>query len=271
MTSARIPQSPVAKEYGSWAVLLVPILVSASVVGTWTHGFIFLLISSIAIFMSHVPANVLFRHFAGFPQNEGKLYQAKFWTLVYLLVGTLFALPLLLEGYVLLLAIGALGVVALIGNFFLTRFFSRTIAGDLTAVAGLTLGAPAGHYVLTGAVDKTAFLLYAFNLLFFGCSVFYVHMKIRASARKSDMTWSDKLSLGKLNLLYHAAVVFVVAIFAAVQLTPLVVLVAFVPMIIHGVYGTVTLSRRVRFKNLGFLLLVQSILFGILVQQIIWR
>lgn len=38
--------------------------------------------------------------------------------------------------------------------------------------------------------------------------VFYVHMKLRAtSSRKSELTLSDKLSMGKLNVVYHVAVV----------------------------------------------------------------
>jgi hypothetical protein len=85
------------------------------------------------------------------------------------------------------------------------------------------------------------------------------------------MVWRESLKFGKLNLLYFAAVVSIMAILAASRFTSIIALVAFVPMIAHGVYGTVNLSSRVHFKNLGFLLLVQSILFGTLLSYFCWK
>jgi len=145
------------------------------------------------------------------------------------------------------------------------KYYSKMIATDLIAVAGLTLSGPSMYYVLTGTLDRTALSMYVLNFLFFGCSVFYVHMKIQASAaKKPGMAWREKLSLGKENLRYHAAVAAVVAILAYVQFIPIFAAVAFIPMVVHGVYGTIKLSSRVHFKKLGFLLLGQSVVFGIL-------
>ena len=268
----KIPPPLFTKEHGSWAVLFVPMVVTGSVVGRLTFDFIFLALSALGVFMSYVPVHVLLRHYTGTPSDEVKLEQAKFWAVTYLFIGVAFILPLLAKGYYLLLAIGALGAISFFANFFLTRIFSKTIASDCVAVAGLTLGAPGSYYILTGSIDRTAVLLFIFNFLFFGCSVFYVHMKIRASASKRpEMTWSDRLSLGKMNLLYHIAVISIIGALAALQFTSLVALVAFFPMLIHGVYGTFKLSGKVRFKKLGFLLLGQSILFGILLSYCTWR
>lgn len=279
MGNSKIPPPLITKEHGSWAVLLVPMLVSASVVGKWTIDFVLLTLSAFGFFMSYVPVHILLRNLLGVPHQDEKLTQAKFWAAMYLFIGAAFILPLLMKGYIFLLPIGALGAIAFFGNFILTRRYFKTIASDLLAVAGLTLSAPSAYYVLTGLLDTTALLLFILNFLFFGCSVFYVHMKIRASAtKKTKLTWTDKLSLGKLNLLYHAAVILIVGILAATSasgrrldsLSGLVALIAFTPMFIHGVYGTVKLSGRIRFKNLGFLLLAQSILFGILLGYFSW-
>lgn len=268
----RIPAPPITKEHGSWAVLFVPMVVTASVIGRLTFDFIFLSLSALGVFMSYVPVHILLRHFSGTPSDDVKLEQAKFWAVTYLLIGVAFILPLFAKGYYLLLVIGALGAISFFANFLLTRVFSKTIASDCVAVAGLALGAPGSYYVLTGLIDRTALLLFILNFLFFGCSVFYVHMKIRASScKRLKMTWSDKLSLGKMNLLYHIAVISIVAALAALHFTSLVALFAFIPMLIHGVYGTMKLSGKVRFKKLGFLLLAQSILFGILLSYGTWR
>ena len=271
MATEKLPPPLITKEHGSWAVLFVPMLVSVGVAGKLTFDLVLLALSALAVFLSYVPAQILLRYHTGTAQNEQKLTQARFWGPAYFLIAILFITPLLINGYLLLLGFGALGAISFLGNFYLVRTIAKTVASDLVAVAGLTLSAPSAYYVLTGTIERTAFVLYALNLLFFGCSVFYVHMKIRATSTKSPaMSWSDKLSLGKLNLFYHIAVVSLVALLAALHFTRIVALIAFVPMLIHGVYGTVNLTGRVRFKNLGLLLLGQSLLFGILLWYFTW-
>ena len=78
-----------------------------------------------------------------------------------------------------------------------------------------------------------------------------------------DLKIADKISLGKLTLLYHLLVLILVGLLAAIHLTPGFAILAFVPIAAHAVYGTLNLSGKVRFKNLGFLLLAQSLLFGV--------
>ena len=139
------------------------------------------------------------------------------------------------------------------------------IVTDLIAVAGLTLSGPSVYYVLMGMLDWYAVLLYVLNFFFFGWSVFYVHMKIQAFAeKKADVERRKKMSLGKVILLYDAVVVTIVVVLAATHFMPMLALVAFVPMILHGVYGALKLSTKVHFKKLGLLLLGQSILFAVL-------
>jgi hypothetical protein len=67
-----------------------------------------------------------------------------------------------------------------------------------------------------------------------------------------------------MSLMYHIAVISIIVALAALHFTSPVALLAFLPMLIHGVYGTLKLSGKVHFKKLGVLLLAQSILFGIL-------
>ncbi|HTY12186.1 MAG TPA: YwiC-like family protein [Bacteroidota bacterium] len=266
MFRSKIPTLVITKEHGSWAVLLVPMLVSICVVRRWSVDVCFAVLAALGVFLSYVPAQLLLRHHSGHAQKDEKLHQARFWIAVYIMTTGVFTAPLLLKGDDLLLAIGAAGTILFLGNFFLVKQYSRTIATDLIAVAGLTLSGPSVYYVLTGTIDKTALSLYGLNLLFFGSSVFYVHMKIHASASKRpEMTWGEKLSLGKANLAYHASVIAVAAAFVVLHFTPAVALAAFLPMLVHAVYGTLNLTAKVNFKRIGLLLLGQSILFALLV------
>ena len=258
-----IPPMLITREHGSWAVLVVPMLVNVYVAGRWSGDFVLVVLVILGAFLAYVPAQVLLRHHSGVRHPVDKLSQARFWGMVYAGVAICAGVVLLAEGYIFLLAIGGAGAMLFYANFYCVKHYSKMAATDLLAVAGLTLGGLSVYYVLTGSLDRTAFALYVLNFLFFGCSVFYVHMKIQFSASKrSAMKWREKLIFGKSNLLYFAALVVIVGVLSAFRLISFVVLIAFLPMIGHGVYGTVKLSHKVHFKKLGFILLGQSILFG---------
>jgi hypothetical protein len=262
----KIPEPIIPKEHGAWAVLFVPFLVGAGVAQGFSFRLILGAIAVLGAFMSYVPAQMVMRHHLGRPLPEGKLRQAWFWGSIYLGASIASSFPVVMQGYLLLIPLGILGVVAFAVNFFLTRNAPKTIAGDLVSVAGLTLSALLAYYTLKGALDTTALLLWVVNLLFFGGSVLYVHMKIRAaSTRKESLEPGEKFSLGRFNLLYHIAAVGIAAGLVFVGALPALAILAFVPMAIHAFYGTLKLSGRVRFKNLGFLMLGHSVLFAFLV------
>ncbi|MDP2886439.1 MAG: YwiC-like family protein [Ignavibacteria bacterium] len=259
-----IPKPIIPKEHGSWAVLLVPLVVGANVSGIASPSFVFLSFSVIATFLAYLPIEMVLRSKLGISSGSEEHQAARFWSIAYLSAGLLFVLPLLLEGYWALAAIGVLAAISFLVRFFLGIGRTRNVGSDLVAVAGLTLTAPSAYYVLTKTLDGHAITLWLLNFLFFGSGVVYVHMKMKAKAMgKIRLGWLERISIGKLNLIYHVVVVAAVLVLASLHLTQTAAILAFVPMIIHAVLGTVRLSQNVRFKTLGFLLLAQSIVFAI--------
>lgn len=260
-----IPKPIITKEHGAWAVLLVPMIVGAAYANTFSWNVVWLALSALGVFLSYVPVHTLLRELAGIHQGKEKLAAAEFWTAAYLGFGVLFIVPLLYQQLWLLLLIGMYGAASFLGNFLLTRKIQKSIASDLTAVAGLTLSAPSAYYVTTGMLDTKALVLWLLHVLFFGCSVFYVHLKIRVSGmRKDSWRMREKLSVGWLNILYHMVVIILVTVLVFYHLTPSTIVLAFLPMVIHAIVGTVKLSHRIKFRNLGFMLLAHSVLFGII-------
>jgi len=279
-----IPKPIITKEHGSWAVLFVPMVVGAAYTKTFSWNVVWLALSALGVFMSYVPVHTLLREFIGMPQGKDKVSAARFWAVVYLACGVLFVLPLLYQQLWLLFVIGIFGAVSFFGNFFLTRLRAETIpvsdnagthsgvqarkiqksvASDLTAVAGLALSAPAAYYVTTGKLDMLAVGAWLLNVLFFGCSVFYAHLKIHASKLRKD-SWQlhEKWSAGKSTLLYHVTAIGLVRIMVVNGLAPFLSVLAFAPMFFHAVIGTAKIEQRVKFKNLGFMLLGHSVVYG---------
>jgi len=254
--------SMLPKEHGAWAVFFVPMIVGTVRAEQLSANLILLFFSSTGFFLAYQPVQVLFRHA---PSDE-KLNVARTWGLVFLSWAAIPGLFLLFQGFWLLLPIAGLAGASIFVSLSLTRNKPKSIASDFAAVVGLTLTAPAAMYVLTGRLQMDTLLVWSLNVLFFGSSVFYVHMKIRATGLKKEMlTWRERLLIGHLNILYHLAVLIILIILVQASNTPALAFVAFVPVSLHAFIGTMRLSSRVRFKKLGFLLLGQSLVFAVLI------
>ena len=261
----QIPRPMMTKEHGSWAVLLIPMALAIGRTGVWNSDSLVFIAAAFFAFLGYLPVQTLLRDRFGIPQGPTKMTAAKLWASLFVAAsGSLTAL-LVLKGYVMLVAFGAFAILYFLGNFFLMLRFQKSVASDLVGMAGLTLGAPALWYVQAGTIGAEALSLYVLSFLFFGCSVVYVHLKIRVvEMRRDDLSAREKLSAARLNIVYHLAVIAIVVALAVWQWTPAMTVIAFVPMTIHALYGTYKLSHRVRFKRLGFLLLAHSVLFAIL-------
>lgn len=265
------PAPVITREHGSWAVLCVPMIIGLSAAGTVTVNSLFLALSALGVFMSYVPVYTVLRELSGLPQGEEKLSASIFWGPIYLSIGLVSIIPLLVQGYLHLLTFALFGAASFFGNYFLTRRGQKSVLSDLTAVAGLTLSAPSAYYIASGSLDTDAAVLWLLSFLFFGCSVFYVHLKIRVLAlKKPNIPLTERLSLGSLNIIYHLIVISIVVILSLNNFTPRTAALAFLPMAVHAVYGTVNLRSTVKFKRLGFLLLGHSFIFCLLL-VLLWQ
>ncbi len=260
-----VPKLAVTHEHGSWAVLYVPMIVAAGVGGHFDLREILFFFGATCAFLLYVPLQAVLRDGMNGRGMIGPGRGALYWLMIFGIgsFGTGLALVSLGREYLLLFAAAA--SVCFFSNFFLVRYFRKTIVSDLVAVVGLTLGAPAMYYCETGQINVDAFSLWVLNAMFFGSSVFYVHMKMRASRlKRNEISSSEKFSIGRLNILYHVAVVVVVLLLTFSKLTPKLAIVAYLPITIHAVFGTFRLGSNVRYRPLGFILLGQSIAFCLL-------
>lgn len=248
----------VPKEHGAWAVLLVPVAVSAVIAERVTLDFFLLTASVLSLFLAYYPLQILLRGRSGDSRS-------RFWAAVYVVTGLVFSVPLLVRGFLLLIPIAVLAAGCFLLSVRLGRGNPKSAGADLWAVAGLTMGGPSAAYVLGNSLDLDAVLVWILHVLFFGSGVIYVHMKLKAAGLKSvQLDFRQRVGLGALNLAYHAFVIAVASVLVVTQYTPALSLIAFIPITVHAVIGTAKLSPTVRFRNLGFLLLAQSLVFGII-------
>lgn len=221
---------PVPREHGAWGILLIPFATAVGVAGVWNLPVALLLVSVLCFYLA----------------RTSYLKRQLRWTVLLLAGSSAALLPLVLVGKRWwLLAVGA----AVVPLAF--RPTTRGLRAQLLAVAGLTLTAPAAWYAATGDLGGQAWRLWLLNALYFAGGVFYVKMHIAAASARGANKWR----LGAPTLGYHGALAVVAALWWPVGA-------ALLPAIARAVWGTATLSPRLRIKRLGWSEVVVSLVSG---------
>jgi hypothetical protein len=260
-----IPPLPVTKEHGSWAVLAVPLIVgtAAAQLISWEH--FALAAAAFAVFLAYVPVQLLIVPSEASGTRAAARRSARFWAAVLLGIASLFAGALLVLGEYHLLMWAMLAGIGFVGHEMLSRGKGKSMWADLSAAWGLSVGTPAAAMIGSSRSDVDIVLLWAEVFLFFSCTVVYVYMKIRATSSKfAQPSLQARLRFGWITVAYHVLVIAIVGAIVVHDRHHALALVAFVPMAVHAVVGTVRLTGRVRFKRLGLLLLTHSILFAVI-------
>lgn len=261
-TPARGPILP--REHGAWAMLLIPLVVSLAVAGRWGLEGPLFLGTCLALYSSRQPLTVLAR-----TQNQpGAREQssARFWLVVYGVLGLAFGLPLLYPyGRWLLLPWAAIFAAFTAAHFYLRQQrLDRTVPGELVTIAGLALTAPGAYYVARG-LEPTALYLWLLTTLYSGASVFYVRMKLRhRSLRRPARGLGERVALGKGNLLYQGLLVLTLATVVAWGQVPLLAPLAFAPLLVKVANAILRGGPEVNIKQVGWTEVAHSVAFTFL-------
>lgn len=142
----------------------------------------------------------------------------------------------------------------------------RTITGEFLGIITLTITAPLAAYLGCGKLlSREAGMLWVLNALYFGASVYFIKMFMRASAhRGGSLGWGRKFSLGKKSLIYNAFMAALLAGLTAAAWIPPYAFVAFVPIFIHITRSVLTLRPTQNLKVEGFVQAGLSLVFAAL-------
>ncbi len=268
----KIGKPPITREHGSWAFLVVPLMVGILGADSATLNSLWFAVAALGVFLSNTPVQALARLNPSLRMLTDDMRSHLLWAGIYLTVAAICLLLLVLQGLMYLILFSAGAFVIFVVYTAMMRISGKTVWTDLVATCGLTLGSPAMYYVITGQLGFVATLLWVLTLVFFGSTVFYVHMKIdRLGLRKSHLNWPERLQTGKMNLAYHLVIASLFAIAWSAHVIPSWVIFAIAPMGVHAVLGTMRAVETQRLRKLGYVLVVQSIAFVVLLSILIQR
>ena len=251
----KVGAPPLPHEHGAWVMLYAPLILALGVAEgfAWLPSLL-LVVAVTGAFLAREPADLLIR-------GRGKQGSA-FWLGAYATVTLAAALPLVLVYDRLALVVvggiagGLFGIHAVMLAWPARRRLDRSESGEVLAVTGLTLTAPAAYAVSTGRFDGVALCLWAVSILYFASSIFFVKMLLGGARFKGEVTPRARLRIGRWNIAYHVALVAVLAWLAprAGVFGGWLVALAYAPVVLRALWWNARVSRRPpNLKHIGFM------------------
>jgi len=246
-------------EHGSWSWLLVPYFVGVIVAGTWNLAALLVLIGGLAGFLIRQPASIFIRARNGRGRtSDGP--PALIWTLILASVALFCLVGLLALGrsdlFWLLLPMAGIFVFYLIVSR-QRRASTRTLWMEVAGAAGLAAMAPTAYVAASGALDDTAWALWALmagqNVL----GVLYVRLRISDTHRRPrdirPVLWG------------HGLVLLGVTATAFAGFIPGLAVVPFVGLMIRAVWVAAEARPVANIKRFGFTEIGVEIIGGLLI------
>jgi len=134
----------------------------------------------------------------------------------------------------------------------------RTVLGESLAILGLTLAAPAAHYVARGRWEVVAFWLWALSALYFASSIFYVKLRVLALSPRKEQArqrawWHCAC--------YHAFLLVSLFALAVTGNIHLFALIAFAPVLARALWSLMRPAGQSNLRRVGVLEICYSLVF----------
>jgi hypothetical protein len=139
-----------------------------------------------------------------------------------------------------------------------TQFDDRSVQGEIMAIAGLTMTAPAAYYAARGAWDQKAVWLWALSAAYFASSVFYVKLRVTGLHAKR---LSDKMRARWQCIGYHLFLLASLLMLAATGSLSLFVWIAFAPILARTFWSLWKPARSLNLKRIGMTEIIYSLIF----------
>jgi hypothetical protein len=251
-------------EHGAWVMLYLPMVLAFAVArpGGWL-SVVLLFVALTGAFLARHPADLLLR-------GKGDT-GSPFWMVAYGLIATAAAVPLVVVWHAApLLFVAAIagvlfGAHAVLLEWPAKRRMDRSVFGEVLAVLGLTLSAPAAIAVSHGTLSGLAWTLWAACALYFGSGIFHVKTLLSGAKYKGELDAASRWNLGRSSVIYHVLLaILALGVATSVSGRPVYVIAAFAPVVVRALWGVAHLSRRLPpLKRVGMLETVYALWFAV--------
>lgn len=254
------------REHGAWGLLLVPMVTGAGVAfreSTHVLPLILLLVATLALFWLRTPVESLLGTSAMRAQSKDER------SAVAVVVAGLIGIAALALGMLLwaghnpyLWLIGAAAGAAFVGQALLKKLGRRTrMLSEIVGTIGLTASGPAAYYIITGAFNSTAWMIWIANLIFAGDQIHYVQLRIHTARVEG---FAAKLKRGWAFAAGQLAMTMLLTLACLTGVIPAIASIAFSPLLFRGWFYFIQGPTPLVVRKLGWNELSHAIAFCIL-------
>src|SRR5262249_44627464 len=148
-----------------------------------------------------------------------------------------------------LIPLGLIGAaLLLINGKQATRMEERGTTGEIMAIAGLTMTAPAAYYAASGRWEMTALWLWLLSALYMTSSVFYIKLRVyRLNPRKQ----AEQRQALRSCAFYHSFLILALPALIFAGYLGLFAFIAFTPALVRTFWGMFAPESKVNLTRAG--------------------
>lgn len=252
-------------EHGSWVFILSPLLIGLFAGGSLSWASLYLVVAAMAAFLVRQPVTIAVKAYSG-RRSRKDLSAARFWILVYGLVGLAALAGLILQGFTYLLYLALPGLPVFAWHLYLVskRAERRQVGVEIVGSGVLALAAPAALWVGRGNPDPTGWWLFALAWLQSAASIVYAYLRLEQRALKVQPEMPERLAMGRRPLLYTTFNLLAVTALSLLSLLPPLLPLPYALQWAETIWGTLRPAVGVKPVVIGVRQLVVSTLFTLL-------
>ena len=255
-------QYAITSEHGSWVFLLSPLLIGLFIGDTFTFASFFLVIAVLAAFLIRQPVTIAVKAYSG-RRSRADLPGARFWMLVYGLIGLIALGGLLIEGYAYLLTLAIPGLPVFAWHLWLVsrRQERRQPGVEIIGSGVLALSAPAALWVARGSMDPLGWWLFLLTWFQSAASIVHAYLRLQQRELKTTPPISERLGMGRRAMGYTTFNLAAVIMLSLASILPTWLFVPYAIQWMETLYGTLRPAVGFKPTRIGIRQLIISTLF----------
>jgi len=184
-------------EHGSWVFLFSPLLIGLFAGNSWVWETVFLVTALLAGFLIRQPIIVVVKILGG-RRSKRDLPAARFWIVVYALLGVIGVLGLIRAGFGFLLILAIPGAVVFGWHLYYVyqRAERRQMEIEIIASGVLALAAPAAYWIGKGGIHPRGWWLWVLVWLQSAASIVYAYLRLKQREMKEIPPLKKRWRLG---------------------------------------------------------------------------
>lgn len=252
-------------EHGSWVFLFSPLIIGLFAGHSWNRNAIYLLEAALGGFLIRQPITIIIKTLSG-RRSKRDLPAARFWVLIYSLIGLLGVWGLVRNGFAFLLILAIPGVLVFTWHlhYVYQRAERRQMEIEIVASGVLALAAPAGYWVGKGELHPDGWWLWLLIWLQSASSIVHAYMRLRQRELGQAPSIKERIRIGQRALLYTSFNVLLVGVLSVTGILPSWLIIPYLLQWGETLWGTFRPAVGVKPNSIGFRQLAVSILFTIL-------